>query len=201
MKFGTRELVFVLLLFAVPSSVYFLIFKPRKEAEVRMIQESRDRQEKLEDLNRARAIASRNLRDHIDMLRQLLKIVRSRQPGEEDATRILHGLDMLANSNRLQAETTTNTAGGSSRSRRGRNSRQASVLGGPGKRYVVKRIRMTVQGAYFDFYAFLQALENQPRIIRVTRMTINKLKRDQQQGHIRAIMDLEIFFKRKRAQS
>lgn len=183
MRFGARELVFILLLFAVPASVYFLVFKPRKEAEARMIEESRDRQEKLEDLNRARVIAGRNLRDHIDMLKQLLQIVRARQPEEADASRILYGLDMLANSNRLRAET---------------KDRPSKRFAGPGNRYTEKRILMNVQGAYFDFYAFLQAMENQPRIIRVNKLKLKKLREGQQQGYVSADLDLQIFFKRKR---
>jgi Tfp pilus assembly protein PilO len=183
MRFGIRELVFVVLLFCVPASVYFLVFKPRKESEARMIEESRDRQEKLEDLNRARVVAGRNLRDHIEMLKQLLKIVRSRQPEEADASRILYGLDMLANSNRLRAET---------------KDRPSKQYAGPGNRYMEKRIRMTVQGAYFDFYAFLQAMENQPRIIRVNKLTLRKLRETKQQGYVSADLDLQIFFQRNR---
>ncbi len=56
-------------------------------------------------------------------------------------------------------------------------------------------IAMQLEGDFHGFYAFLQSLENQPRIMRIKKMTMEKL-RGGPEGHVQAKFDMSIFFER-----
>jgi Tfp pilus assembly protein PilO len=56
-------------------------------------------------------------------------------------------------------------------------------------------IAVQLEGDFRGFYSFLQALENQPRIMRVSQMTLEKLK-DAPEGHVKVNFDMTIFFER-----
>ena len=55
-------------------------------------------------------------------------------------------------------------------------------------------IKMEFEGDYLGFYAFLLALENQPRIMRVRQITLDQL--EVKKGTIKARMDMSIFFEK-----
>ena len=54
-------------------------------------------------------------------------------------------------------------------------------------------IGVELYGDFRGFYAFLQALENQPRIMRVRAMKLAKPK-DGPGGHVRAAFEMYVFF-------
>ncbi|GAG49990.1 unnamed protein product, partial [marine sediment metagenome] len=48
---------------------------------------------------------------------------------------------------------------------------------------------------FLGFYSFMLAIENQPRVIRIRKMTLKKLDKAPQ-GHVRADFEMSIFFER-----
>ena len=52
---------------------------------------------------------------------------------------------------------------------------------------------MRLEGDFLGFYAFLQAMENQPRIMRIHKMELEK-KSDAPQGHVQANFVVSVFF-------
>ena len=73
-----------------------------------------------------------------------------------------------------------------------KESRRFTAAGGP---HAEQPILLQVEGDFLGFYAFLQALENQSRIMRVQDMTIKKLEKARQ-GHAKVTFVMSVFFER-----
>ena len=56
-------------------------------------------------------------------------------------------------------------------------------------------ILMHLEGDFEGFYSFLQSLERQPRIMRISRMDLGKSKNGKN-GYIHANFDMSVFFER-----
>ena len=181
-KISPRELVFVGLLFVVPLAMWVLVFQKRKAITRNMIEDIQTKNVRLEKLNRLRTEVSSGLKDDISLLRRALEVVRTRQPHQEDTAKIIHGLSLLANSNRLRSAVEV--------------CRQNPDPNAERRRYAYRNISMEVQGAYLDFYAFLQALESQPRIIRVSQIKMGKLSGKDKDGQVKVKLMLRIFYLR-----
>jgi Tfp pilus assembly protein PilO len=178
MKLGAREFIFIALLFIVPVAMWFFVFRPRKQVGQRMMEEVAEKRTRLSELNRARVLAQSNLEDDIGLLEHVLQIVESRQPVEHDVSKILQGLTQKANSTRLRANVQLRGIGRSSET---------------GLPYSDMKVSMELSGAFMDFYVFLQLLEDEPRIIRVTLMELTKATGPDREGHINARLELQIF--------
>jgi Tfp pilus assembly protein PilO len=181
-KISPRELVFVGLLFVVPLAMWLLVFQKRKAVTRNMIEDIQTKNVRLEKLNRLRIEVSSGLEDDISLLQRALEVVRTRQPHQEDTAKIIQGLSLLANSNRLRSAVEV--------------CRQNPDPNAERQRYASRNISMEVQGAYLDFYAFLQALESQPRIIRVSQIKMGKLSGKDKDGQVKVKLMLQIFYLR-----
>ena len=56
-----------------------------------------------------------------------------------------------------------------------------------------QRILINIRGSFQGFYAFLQALERQPRIMRISKMNITKDTMEAE-GQIIVDLDISVFF-------
>ncbi len=181
MKIGLRELVFILLLAVIPVSAWYFVFRPRNARAQEIEQEVQLKRQRLEALNRATGTIG-DLRTEIDSLQKAIKFFRSRLPNAKDIDKVLQEVWRLAESNRLITKSirTTDTQGKYS----------ALLSNGP---YAEQPIIMELAGDFMGLYAFLQAMENQPRITRIHRLSIES-DSDPDSGLVKAELVLSIFF-------
>ncbi len=73
-----------------------------------------------------------------------------------------------------------------------KHNKNTELLSRPGS-YRAQPIAVSLEGSFLGFYSFLQALENQPRIMRVRKMALVKVKKGPP-GNMQADFTMTIFF-------
>jgi len=188
MKFGKREIVFIALLMAIPLGAWWFVFRPNNIRNEELMREIEAKQQKLQQLNQATAQIG-DLKKEIHSLEEALEYFQAKLPSEKEIDKVLEEVWMLAESNNLKTK--------SIRTRQLNVDEMFTPETGPNRE---QPIGMQLEGDYMGFYSFLQALENQPRIMRVSGLRLKQLDKDQQ-GKVAAQLDLSIFFERTHSQS
>ncbi|MFP4144368.1 MAG: type 4a pilus biogenesis protein PilO [Phycisphaeraceae bacterium] len=180
MRLGLRELLFILLVAAVPVAAWMLVFQPWGTQIAQAKTEIGQKQEKLEELE----LATQNIDDlgkEIDKLSGALDTYEAKLPARQELDKILKEVWELAAKHQLE---------------------QKGVE--PDKivtraQYAELPIKMKIVGDFDGFYSFMLDLERLPR---VTRMPTMDLVRDHEQdGQMEAIVTLSIFFDGGRAKA
>lgn len=180
MRFGLRESVFFLLLLAVPVAAYFLVFEPRNRDIEEAQQEIRQKQAKLEALERA-TTTIQDLGGEIDRLTQAIALFERQLPAQRDVEVILREVAELAKKHNLLVESL----------------RTDKVI--PEAGYSKLPIRMQITGGFDNFYGFLLDLERLERITALPMLELERNKREREQGpEMRADVRLDIFFEHPR---
>lgn len=181
MKLGLREYVFIGLLVAIPLGAWWLVFRPHNLRETEMRKQLEAKQTKLQALNRATGTIG-NLQREIDLLRKGINFFQSKLPSEKEIDKVLQEVWRLAEANRLTTKSirTQKRAGRSRYTGDGHNAHE-------------QPIEMRLEGNFLGFYTFLQALENQPRIMRIHKMEL-ETKGEAPQGHVQATFVVSVFF-------
>lgn len=183
MRFSLREIVLVAMLVAMPLGAWWQVFRPRNMHDAELRAKIEEKQRKLRALNLATATIG-NLERQITSLEEGLRFFQSKLPSEKEIDRVLQEIWRMAEANRLVTK--------SIRTISRKESRRFTAAAGP---HAEQPIVLQLEGDFLGFYTFLQALENQPRIMRVQDMTIKKLVKGKQ-GYIRAIFVMSVFFER-----
>lgn len=173
MRLGIREVIFLLLLLAVPVAAYLLVFKPRNAQIAEARQEIAQKQAKLSQLARA----TRDIEDlghEIDRLAEAIQVFEEKLPAEREVEVVLKEVWELAAKNRLTP----------------RAVRTDKPL--PTSQYIELPIKMTIVGNFDGFYSFLLELEKLKRITRMPRMELKKVTDGE--GQMEAEVVLSIFF-------
>ncbi|MGI9013942.1 MAG: type 4a pilus biogenesis protein PilO [Phycisphaerales bacterium] len=155
MRFGFRELLFVLVLLSVPLASFMFVFKPRnneiqqakKEVEIKTakLEQLREVSARMEDIGKAIAEWDEALRD-----------IEGKLPSEQGIDEILQEVWNLTKANGLNIKSTK---------------AEAAV---PAAAYMELPLKIEMSGNFDGFYQFLLELEQMPRITRVHNMVINK---------------------------
>jgi type IV pilus assembly protein PilO len=180
MRFGLRELIFFLVLLAVPVASYAYVFKPRNDQIKAATQEVEAKQSKLEQL----AAVTAKLDDlglAIERGRQSIEVIEAKLPSEKDVEGILEQVWQKAKANRLTVKSVK------------------SEKPVPAATYMELPLKVIMEGKFDGFYQFLIDLEDLPRITRIHDM---KLARSQDRGgsqeigggFMRAEFSLSIYF-------
>ncbi|MCD4823563.1 MAG: type 4a pilus biogenesis protein PilO [Phycisphaerae bacterium] len=178
MKFGLRELVFVAMLLAVPVGLYMYVLKPRKLDKEKMVAETRDKSKQLQKMKLVRSQADQKIREDIKFLEKALETIRIRQPVAEDTVTTRSALREIA----LKKNLTISTL----------KPRPISTSEPKEKQYNARGMTIGASGTYHDIYAFLLAVENDPRrVIRINRVTIESDARDKK-GLVGAIFSMAV---------
>jgi type IV pilus assembly protein PilO len=182
MRFGIREIIFLIVLLAVPVASFVYVFKPRNEqittakAEVqdkesRLIQ-LREMTSKLEDIGR-----------EIERGRESIEVIEAKLPSQQDVEVVLEQVWQLAKANRLAVRSVKS---------------QKTV---DSATYRELPLKMILEGSFDGFYQFMLELENIPRITRVHEMKLLRLAGtsgpapdDATPGSMRAEFTLSIYF-------
>jgi Tfp pilus assembly protein PilO len=180
MKLGLREVIFILLLMGIPVAAYAFVFRPQNLRNAEMLRQIEARQERLRELNTATATIG-DLKKEIASLEEAVRFFQSKLPNEKEMDKVLREIWRLAEANQLMAKSIRTLP----------VSDQAAASAGPHE----QPITVKLEGDFRGFYGFLQSLENQPRIMRISKMTVGKLK-DAPEGQVQVDFDMSIFFDR-----
>lgn len=173
MKFGVRELLFVLLLLAIPLGSWWWIFKP---ADLRIEAQRRDidaKVQKLASLQRA-LVNTKDLNEEVENLRNVVQFFQAKLPKHHEIHRVLEQVTKIAEKHRLDTKhfKTEKPEFGSA--------------------YAEQPIEMELGGDFNAFYQFMLDLERLPRITKVRVMELGKDKANE--GLMSATLELSIYF-------
>jgi type IV pilus assembly protein PilO len=171
-RFGIRELVFVLLLLAMPISAYFFVFAPRNSQIIQARIEIQQKQEKLKQLE-ANTANMDSLGEQIAQMADDIDLIEKRLPAQREVESVLEEVWNLADRHHLTLKSV----------------RPEKLVAAA--QYTEHPIRMDFVGGFDGFYSFLLDLENLPRITRMPSMKIKKL--NDQNGAMNADVVLSIF--------
>lgn len=173
MNIGLRELLFLIVLIAMPTSSYWFVFRPQNSDIEAARKEIEHKEEMLEKLAKA---TSRNddLKKINDEIAAGIATVESRLPDTKEVEVILGQVATVARESRLALPKV-----------RSANPVQAA-------KYMEQPLELMATGDFDDFYKFLLSVEELERITRVPDMKIRKL--DNVDGSIEASFTLSIYF-------
>ena len=175
-----RQGVLVSLLLGMVVGAWYFVFRPRDREDQEMRLQIAAKQKQLQKLNRATATIG-NLKDEIANLEKAIEFFRSKLPSEKEVDKVLEEVWRLAEANNL-------TTKGIYTARR----TSASPFVPEGSSQNEQPITMGFEGEFLGFYTFLQALESQPRIMRVRSIGLECL--DGKPGRVKAELEMSIFF-------
>ena len=181
MKPSPREIVFALVLLAIPLAAWSLEFAPRQR-----------RQDELKQKIKAKQAVSRlipMLDDEIAEGKEAVAIFRSRLPDEKEIDQIVREVWRLAKSNELSPT--------SLRTIPPRKGKQFTAIGGP---HGEQPVLIQIEGDFNGLYSFMLDMESQSRIMRIRQMTLKKPEKTHA-GQVSATIEFSIFFERKKGQT
>jgi Tfp pilus assembly protein PilO len=177
-----RQLLFVALLIAMVLGAWYFVLRPRDQAEQQMRVQIEAKQRQLQKLNRATATIG-DLRKEIEELEKAIRFFQSKLPNEKEIDRVLEEVWRLAEANSLVPKGIYAVKRTSS-----------SLFLADDAPQTEQPIRMEFEGDFLGFYGFLLALEAQPRIMRIHKVSL--AQQDKRPGVVKAEVDMSIFFEK-----
>ncbi len=179
-KFGLRELLFLIILIAMPAASYWLVFKPQNREISEAKKEIEHKQLMLEKLDEATAQTQDLEEQNLEIARSI-ELVESRLPGNKEVEVVFEQVAELARKQKLDLH---------------RVKRGEPV---PSANYMEQPLEMEIQGDFDDFYVFLLQVEKLDRITRMLDLEINGDRDDE--GEMTAEFTLSIYFEPEGAKS
>ena len=191
MKPSPREIVFALVLLAIPMAAWQLEFAPRRHRQKELKQQIAAKQIKLDKLFEKKQLSGAigDLRSQIAEGKEAVAIFRSRLPDEKDIDQIVREIWRLAKSNNLSPT--------SVRTIPPREGGQFTISGGP---HGEQPLLIQLEGSFTGLYSFMLDMESQSRIMRVRQMTLKKPEKTEN-GQVSATIEFSIFFERKKGET
>ncbi len=155
MRFGIRELIFMLVLLAVPIVSFLYVFKPRNGEIQQALTEMEVKQARLDKLD----VMTDQIEDiglAIEQGRESIAMIEAKLPSEQDVEGILEQVWQIAESHRLTQKSVKS---------------EKTV---PAAQYRELPLKMVMEGSWDGFYQFLQELEKLPRITRMHQLHIER---------------------------
>jgi Tfp pilus assembly protein PilO len=190
MRIGLREIIFGVLLLALPVGAWWFVFRPGNQRNAQMLAQIEQRRQKLVQLNQATATIG-DLRNEITSLEEAITFFRSKLPSEKEIDKVLREVWKTAETNQLATKSIRPLKAGTDQ-----------LLTDPNGPYAEQPISIQLEGPFPGFYGFLLALEAQPRIMRLQQMNIERLAPSSvlspgsEEGQIKANCVVSIFFER-----
>lgn len=173
MRFGIRELLFVLLLLAMPLSSFWFVFRPQNEKIAQAKKEIAHKEAMLERLADATARTDDLERMNAEYASEI-SMVESRLPSNKDVDKILEMVADIARKSRL-------------RLKKVKTDKPVAAA-----RFMEQPLSMIIEGDFDDFYRFLLQVEQLDRITRMLDLKLTRL--DDADGSMRAEFTLSIYF-------
>lgn len=174
MQFGIREIVFLIVLLAMPISSYFFVFKPQNDEINRAKGEIAHKEAMLDKLEKATA-RTRDLEAANEEIVQAISMIEGRLPEGKEIDVILAQVATIARQSKLELPSL----------------RMGKPI--PAQQYIEQPIEMKMVGNFDDFYAFTLELERLERITRVPDIALKRAQRSDD-GTISADFTLSIYF-------
>ena len=183
MQIGIREIIFLIVLLAVPVASFVFVFMPRNE-QIRLATDE-------VDVKQARLDKLAEVADKIDDLglaiergRLSIELIDTKLPDEQDVEGMLEQVWRLAEGNGLSVKSVKS------------DKRVPAAL------YMEQPLKTVLEGPFDGFYEFMLQLENLPRITRIHDMKLARIggargsnDEDTPPGSMRAEFTLSIYFK------
>lgn len=173
MHLGWREMLFLVVLVAMPTSAYWFVFRKQNQEIAAAKAEIEQKERTLEKLAAATARSSDLARANDDIAEAIRK-VESRLPGTKEVDVVLEHVADLARRSKLDLP------------------KVKSGAPIPYAKYMEQPLEMTIAGDFNDFYDFLLKLEQFERITRMPDLTVKKS--DDVDGAMQASFTLSIYF-------
>jgi len=173
MKFGVRELIFVLLMIGMLGGSYFMLFKPRDQRRLEQLSQIQAKQKALSDLQHATAGID-DLKGKIADLEKAIAFFESKLPQEKEIDRVLKEVWQVAEANGLNI-------------RKVQTLKTEKASG-----FSVLPVQINLAGDFDGYYQFLLQLEKLPRITQVNQMQLTKIQ--EKDGQMQALLTLTVFF-------
>jgi len=180
MKFGIREISFVVVMLGLLGAIYFLVWDKAQTKIAAMERKTEDKVKALSDLEKATSGVS-DVDKKVAELEEAIKFFEKKLPQERDIDQILKEVWNMAEKNQLTTKTIKTM-----KSQRGAT-------------YSEQPIEMTLSGGFGGFYEFLLRLERLPRLTRVSQLNLDKI--NGKEGEMEAKLVLSIFFEPESAAS
>lgn len=183
MKVGVRELLFAVLLLGVPLAAWWFVFRPSNFYQEELRAEVEAKQDKLGKLTRLVGTVG-DLKTEIASLERAITFFQSKLPSQKEIDKVLQETWRLAEDSSLATKsirTAPQATGQTSLYTTGTQAEQIMLV--------------HLEGSFEGLYAFMQALERQPRIMRISRMDISKLS-EAEEGCVVAKLDMSVFFEK-----
>jgi len=181
MKFGLREITFVVLLMGIPTAAWWFDFRPSNKQNQEMLNQIELRREKLQKLNRATSTID-DMEKEIASLQNAIEFFHSKLPNEKEIDKVLQEVWKLAEANRLTTKSI-------------RTLRSPERQNAASSTHSAQPISVQLEGDFKGLYAFLLSLEKQPRIMQIRKLTLKKPSKCPQ-GHVQATFEMSIFFEK-----
>jgi type IV pilus assembly protein PilO len=155
MRLGFRELVFFMVLLAVPVASFFYVFKPRNDEISQARREIAVKQTRLDTLA---AVAAKidDIGLEIEKGRESVQMIEAKLPSEQDVEGILEQIWQIAKRNGLTMKSVKSD-----------KPVQAAL-------YMELPLKIQLEGEFDGFYQFLLELENLPRITRIHQLKLER---------------------------
>lgn len=175
MKFGAREVLFLLVMLGLLGSAWFFVFKRADESIAAYAADTASKEQKLREVREATVrIADMNKR--LESLQQLIRMFEGKLPRASELGAIVRQVDQQARKSRLlevgsiKAPSAPEKAAG----------------------YFELPVRISMRGDFKSFYDFLLQIERMTRITRINQMKLTKI--NEVDGSMSADMTLSIYF-------
>ena len=182
MKIGLREIVFAAMLLGIPVGAWWFVFRPGNVHHAELREQIEAKQEKLRELN-ALIGSVGDLEEEIATMEKSIEAFQSKLPAKKEIDKVLHETWRLAEQNKLVTKSIrTSTA----------TAKVSSLYAAAGS-HAIQPVILQLEGQFEGFYRFLQALEQQPRIMRIGLMNIRKAETGPE-GSIQVSFQMSVFF-------
>ena len=176
MKLGPREILFLLLLLALPAAAYLFVFQPRNDQIREVRAQIVDKLDKLEQLQESTRHID-DLGQEIERLSQAVDLFEQKLPAQQEVEVILKEVWELATAQGLTPKSI-------------RTEDPIDM-----QLYAELPLKMVIVGDFDGFYGFLLDMERLRRITRLPQMRLENL--DRHEGRIKADVVLSIFYETK----
>jgi len=173
MKFGTKELLLIVLLMAIPVGAYFWVFKPADENMKAQQKALAAKVQKLENLKKA----LKNIKDldaEVKQLSEAVAFFESKLPARHEIHKVLEQVTKIADQHQLETRLFK------------------TLPTKPFANYNEQPIQMEIYGDFDAYYQFLLDVEKLQRITKIHKMELKK--DDKNEGAMSAKFTMSIFF-------
>lgn len=174
MRFGARELLFLLVMVGLLFSAWYFVFKNADERIAQLNADTNDKRAKLAEVQ----VATKSIQDiskKIDELQQQIRKIEDALPRKRETENLVRQITLQAKAfNQLQVDNVHAT-----------NPEKAA-------NYWEQPVRVQMKGDFRNYYEFLLKMEQIARITRINQMKLTKI--NEQDGSMTADLTLSIYY-------